>query len=187
MNKFFWMLRAIVYKIFMKQFGLLSYIGSPCYVSGLPFWQFGYKVRIYPQARIESLGGVIRIGDDVSIGQNLHLISMSSVYIGSKTTVSANVFISDVDHDYKIIDVHIMDQALIAKETFIGENCFIGYGCVILPGTFLGKQCIVGANSVVRGTFPDHCVIAGSPAKIIKRYDFINNIWKKTDSSGNFI
>jgi acetyltransferase-like isoleucine patch superfamily enzyme len=187
MIKLSWMFRAIIYKLFMNKFGFLSYIGPPCYVAGLRLWQFGKRVRIYPQARIESLGGIIRVGDDVSIGQSLHIISKLSVHIGDKTTISANVFISDVDHDYEVIDVHIMDQALISKKTVIGENCFIGYGCVILPGTILGKQCIVGANSVVKGVFPDHCVIAGSPAKIIKRYDVTDCIWKKSDTSGNFI
>ena len=187
MVKLSWMFRAIFYKLFMKNFGLLSYIGAPCYVAGLRFWQFGNKVRIYPQARIESLGGIIQIGNDVSIGQNLHLISKLSVSIGDKSTISANVFISDVDHDYGMLDVHIMKQALTTKETVIGDNCFIGYGCAILPGTNLGKQCIVGANSVVKGIFPDYCVVAGSPAKIIKRYDVTDCIWKKTDTSGNFI
>ncbi|MFM5068832.1 DapH/DapD/GlmU-related protein [Aeromonas veronii] len=187
MIKVIWMFRALIYKFFMKEFGFLSYLGPPCYVSGLRFWQFGNRVRIYPHARIESLGGVIRVGDNVSIGQNLHIISKLSVDIGNKTTISANVFISDVDHCYEVIDANIMEQSLISKKTTIGENCFIGYGCVILPGTVLGKQCIVGANSVVKGIFPDYCVVAGSPAKIIKRYDNNDCIWKKTDTSGNFI
>ncbi|WP_434931434.1 acyltransferase [Shewanella sp. HL-SH5] len=184
--KFIWMLRAIRYKIFFGSFGLMSYIGKPIYISGVKNIFFGKKVRIYPHSRIESLGGKIKIGDNVSVGQNLHLISKLNVDIGDKTTISANVFISDVDHEYKTINVHIMEQALHSKETVIGENCFIGYGCVILPGTILGKQCIVGANSVVKGVFPEHCVVAGSPAKIIKRYDVNDGIWKKTDVFGNF-
>ncbi|QXN23784.1 acyltransferase [Shewanella putrefaciens] len=187
MIKLIWMFRAIIFKFFMKKFGFFSYIGSPCYVSGLKFWIFGNRVRIYPQARIESLGGEIIIGNDVSIGQNLHIISKLSVHIGDKSTISANVFISDVDHYYEDIDVHVMNQALITRKTVVGENCFIGYGSVILPGTILGKQCIVGANSVVRGSFPSYCILVGAPAKIVKRYDETDCIWKKTDTLGNFI
>ncbi|MCU8031124.1 acyltransferase [Shewanella sp. SM73] len=184
--KFIWMLRAITYKLFFGSFGLISYIGQPIYISGVKNIFFGKRVRIYPHSRIESLGGKIQIGDNVSIGQNLHLICKLNVFIGDKTTISANVFISDVDHEYVNINVHIMEQVLNSKETVIGENCFIGYGCVILPGTILGKQCIVGANSVVKGVFPDYCVVAGSPARIIKRYDPIDALWKKTDILGNF-
>jgi acetyltransferase-like isoleucine patch superfamily enzyme len=45
---------------------------------------------------------------------------------------------------------------------------------------------VVGANAVVRGKFPDYCVIVGIPAKIVKRYDFVTKQWKKTDAKGNF-
>lgn len=50
-------------------------------------------------------------------------------------------------------------------------------GVAIQAGTILGEQCIVGANSVVRGTFPDYCVIAGVPAKIIKIYNKESGEW----------
>ena len=39
------------------------------------------------------------------------------------------------------------------------------------------KNCVVGANSLVKGQFPDYSVIAGSPAKIIKRYDINPENW----------
>ena len=42
---------------------------------------------------------------------------------------------------------------------------------VILPGSHIGNPCVVGANSTVTGIFPDNCVIAGSPARIIRKYD----------------
>lgn len=50
----------------------------------------------------------------------------------------------------------------------IGENTFVGMNCIILKGTTIGKNCIIGAGSVVHGSYPDNCVIAGNPAKIIK-------------------
>jgi acetyltransferase-like isoleucine patch superfamily enzyme len=187
MIKSIWMIRALVYKIFMGRFGFFSYLGKPCYLSGLKNIFFGKKVRIYPNARIEALGGEIHIGNDVSIGQNLHLICKSRVSIGARTTVSANVFISDVDHQYSDLDTHIMNQNLIVSHTVIGENCFLGYGSVILPGSKLGNQVVVGANSVVKGTFPDYCVIAGTPAKILKRYNTSTASWGRTDSAGNLI
>ena len=68
---------------------------------------------------------------------------------------------------------------MLYSHTAIGENCFIGYGAVIMPGTVLGRQCIVGANSVVKGVYPDYCVIAGVPARIIRRYNFQTEEWEK--------
>lgn len=58
---------------------------------------------------------------------------------------------------------------------------------MIQAGTVLGKQCIVGANSVVRGDFPDYCVIVGAPARVVKRYDPQREGWYKTDNKGMFV
>ena len=187
--KIFWAIRAIFFKLFLKKIGLLCYIGKPTFIQGYKSIIIGDKVRIFPGLRIECHnGGCIIMGDDISIGQNLHIISSDeTLKIGNHTTLSGNVFITNIDHDYKQIGKHILEQEYIVKTTEIGENCFIGYGAAIQAGTILGKQCIVGANSVVRGIFPDYCVIVGIPAKIVKRYNPEKAIWQKTDSQGNFI
>ena len=52
----------------------------------------------------------------------------------------------------------------------IGTGIWLGTHVVILPGTVLGRNVVVGAGAVVRGIFPDHCVIAGVPARIVRRY-----------------
>lgn len=180
LNKIIWMVRALIYKPFMKRFGGFSYLGKPIFVSNLRAMCIGSKVRIYPLARIEVMkGGALTIGDDVSIGQCLHIVSGRHIVIGSGVTISANVFISDVEHSYEEIGTHIMNQPLFASETHIGENTFLGYGAVIRAGTILGRQCIVGANSVVKGNFPDFCVIAGNPARIIKMYNNESGKWER--------
>lgn len=51
----------------------------------------------------------------------------------------------------------------------IGNNVFIGMNCTILPNTIIGSNCIVGAGSVLRGKYPDDCVIIGNPAKVVMR------------------
>ena len=53
----------------------------------------------------------------------------------------------------------------------IGSGCWIGANAVILPGTVLGRNVVVAAGSVVRGEFPDHCVVGGVPAKMLRRYE----------------
>jgi acetyltransferase-like isoleucine patch superfamily enzyme len=42
---------------------------------------------------------------------------------------------------------------------------------VILPGTSLGRNTVVGAGAVVRGRVPDHAVLAGTPARVVRRYE----------------
>ena len=180
--KYFWVIRAILYKARFEKFGNLSYIGKPLILAGTKRVRVGNRVHIYPGIRIETYGegGKITIEDNVSIGQNFHIISCDSeIVIGKDTTISGEVFVTNLDHDYRKIGVHILKQEHLTKETRIGQNCFIGHGVAIQAGTILGKQCIVGANSVVRGEFPDYSIIVGTPAKVVKRYNLNSGEWEK--------
>jgi len=179
--KCFWILRAFVLKIFFGKIRILSYIGKPIFLYNVKNVFLGKRVRIYPGLRCETYNlGKIIIEDNVGIGQNFHITcSEEELIIGKNTTILGNVFITNIDHDYSVLGVSILEQNYIVKRTSIGENCFIGYGAAIQAGTILGKQCIVGANSVVRGTYPDYCVIAGVPARIIKKYNFSTQNWEK--------
>lgn len=180
--KFIWAARAVIYKISFGKVGNMSYVGRPLFIEGRKNIFIGNHVRIFPGIRMEALdGGEICIGNNLAIEQNVHIISGKSILnIGDNTTISANAFISNVDHEYKNIEKSVMEQPLLFKETQIGKSCFIGYGAVILPGTKLGDHCIVGANAVVRGSYPDNCVIAGNPARTIRIFDFESESWKKS-------
>jgi len=188
-QKFLWIVNAILLKIRFKKVGFPSYIGPTLFILGAQNIRIGNRVRIFPGIRMEAHNnGLIDIKDNISIGQNCHLICSDILLeIGSHTTLSGNVFITNIDHNYQEIGKHILDQEYLVKLTTIGENCFIGYGAAIQAGTILGKHCVVGANSVVRGTFPDYCVIAGAPAKIIKRYNIQSGLWEKADQYGKFL
>jgi acetyltransferase-like isoleucine patch superfamily enzyme len=155
----------------------------------------GSKIAIWNHARVEGVAvyeGVrfnpeIIINDGVIIQQNLHLTCAKKIEIGKNTAIAANVSITDINHGYEQIDTPPERQPIQAAEVSIGENCKIYNNAVILPGTKLGRHNIVGANSVVKGAFPDYCVIAGAPAKILKRYNPESALWEKTDAKGNFI
>lgn len=122
----------------------------------------------------------LRIGDRTSLGQNCHLIATGNLFIGDDVTISGNVFISTCSHQYTELDRNVADQKLTSEDVSIGDNSFIGYGAAIFPGVKLGKQCIVGANSVVvRGDYPEYSVLAGNPARIIKRYNSDFKMWIK--------
>ncbi len=179
--KILWVIRAIIYKLYFKRIGLPSYIGKPTFLYGTRRISIGKRVRIFPHVRLEVHGkqASLEIQDNVAIGQNVHITAGNNLIIGKSSTILANVFITDIDHNYTEIGKHILDQEMIIKKTEIGENCFIGIGAAIQAGTQLGKQCIVGANSVVKGIFPDYCVIVGSPARIVKKYNFETKIWEK--------
>lgn len=182
LTKMRWYISTVLSKWRYGKVGGHSYIGRILFVQRPKKLFVGSDVRIYPGMRAEMTTekAVIRIGDHVSIGQNFHVVSYDQeLLIGANTTISANVFISNVNHDYHELDVHSLDQKMIVKSTYISDYCFIGYGAVLLPGTKLGRQCIVGANAVVSGEFPDYCVIAGNPARIIRKFNPDISQWEK--------
>lgn len=180
--KVLWTLRAGVYSVLYQNLKMPSYIGKPILITKKDKLKIGKKTRIYPGLRCEIVNNdsTVAIGSNVSIGQNFHIVSCDdNLVIGNDVTISGNVMITNCDHNYQDIGVHTLDQKLECKHTEIGDGCFLGYGCVIQAGTVLGKQCVVGANSVVRGVFPDYCVIVGAPAKIKKRYNPKTETWEK--------
>jgi len=180
--KLFWALRALLYAPFFGKFGLPSYLGKPLFLMGTRNVFIGKKVRIFPHLRMEvHCGGNIHIQDDVVISQNVHITSAGNLSIGKSTLILANVFITNIDHDYEELDKHVVNQKYIINDTTIGDNCYIGMGAAIMAGTKLGKQCVVGANSVVRGEFPDYCVIVGAPARMVKKYNFETQEWEKVN------
>lgn len=67
---------------------------------------------------------------------------------------------------------HLVDDFLsysVDPPVKIGDNCWLGAGCVILPGVVLGEHTVVAAGAVVTRSFPDgNCIVAGVPAKIVK-------------------
>lgn len=51
----------------------------------------------------------------------------------------------------------------------IGNKVWIGTNSIILKDTIIGDNCIIAANSVVKGVFPENCLIGGNPAKILRK------------------
>lgn len=61
----------------------------------------------------------------------------------------------------------------------IEDGCWIGQRCCIMPGTNIGKHSIIGTNSVVTKNIPPYSIAVGSPAKVVKTWDFENQNGKR--------
>ena len=119
----------------------------------------------------------LMIGEGSIIGHFNHIFATCEIEIGKHVLTADKVYISDNQHEYTNINIPILHQKIkqlnkikIGDGTWIGENV-----CII--GASVGKNCVVGANSVVTKDIPDYCVAVGTPAKVIKKYDILNNKW----------
>lgn len=120
----------------------------------------------------------ILIGSNVYIGPNLYLACSRRVSIGDGSVLSEWVYINDSSHGLNPEAGLIMKQPLVQKgEIAIGKSCFLGLRSAILPGVVLGDHCVVGINSVVTKSFPPYSMLAGAPARLVRRYDLARRSW----------
>lgn len=112
----------------------------------------------------------IEIGNNVGIS-GATIYARKGITIGDNTLIGGNVKILDNDFHPLEIEARNNDikEKIRSKEIMIGKNCFVGANSLILKGVEIGDGSIVGAGSVVTGKFPKNVIIAGNPAKIIKK------------------
>ncbi len=114
----------------------------------------------------------IVIGNYVGIS-GATIYARESIEIGDDTNIGGNVKILDNDFHPLEEEARRLDikEQIGTRPVKIGKNCFIGCNALILKGTELGDGCVVGAGAVVSGKFEDHCVLAGNPARVIRKLE----------------
>lgn len=116
-------------------------------------------------------GAVIRIGDNTRVASSC-IHAWKKIEIGRNCGIAANCQIIDSNGHELSMDnpEHRFNTTGTGKDVVIEDNVWIGTNCVILPGTRIGMGSVVSAGSIVKGIFPEKCIIAGNPAIVIKQY-----------------
>ncbi|MGG5357456.1 MULTISPECIES: chorismate mutase [unclassified Enterococcus] len=131
-------------------------------------------------------------GYNISVGENFYanfnsiFLDVSKITIGDNCMFAPNVQLYTATHPLNP-DQRNSGQEY-AQPITIGDNVWIGGGAIIMPGVTLGNNVVVGAGAVVTKSFPDNVVVAGNPAKIIKKIEEeqptseLKDVRKKIDS-----
>ncbi|MBS5927319.1 MAG: acyltransferase [Clostridium sp.] len=132
----------------------------------------GYNRKVpFPVSHRNNVGNyknIIFNPNDLNNFQNFGCYYQSyngKIIIGEGTYIAPNVGLITQNHKIGNIDEHD-----VAKNIVLGCKCWIGMNSIILPGVKLGDNTVVGAGAVVTKSFEEgNCIIAGNPAKIIRR------------------
>lgn len=120
-------------------------------------------ISIYPSVHVWAPWNV-KVGCAVAIDDGVNLYSVDKITIGSKVAISREAFLCTAGHD-----ITKPNRPLVTAPITIGDGVWIGARAIILPGITIGEGAIVAAGAVVTKDVAPWSVVAGNPAKVVKR------------------
>ncbi len=174
-------------KRFQHLFGKFGYsgigsigYGDGCKIEGHKDIYIGDHSWINGPCELFSWGGVIRIGNNVHFQPRSRITCGSKIIIGDDVLAGPEVVITNYSHGIDAsIGGNYISQPCSVKDVVIGNGVFLGQRSYIMPGVTIGERCVIGANSVVTKDVPPYCMVAGIPAKVIKKWNFEEKRWEK--------
>jgi acetyltransferase-like isoleucine patch superfamily enzyme len=135
-------------------------------------------VEIGPSRGVPAFSANLRVGQDARIVIGRDVSSTSRV--GFSAVEGASVVIGDdvmfasdnqvrCDDGHPIFDVGTGLRVNPARSITIGNHVWVGWGAVLLGGTSIGAGSVVGMGSIVKGRYPNNCIIAGTPGRVVRR------------------
>jgi acetyltransferase-like isoleucine patch superfamily enzyme len=113
--------------------------------------------------------GNLRVADRCVFGREVTVTSYLDVEIGSATLLADWVYVADFDHRYADPARPIKDQGIVKAPVRIGPGCWLGVRATVLRGVEVGRGSVVAAHAVVTRDVPPMSVVAGVPARVVKR------------------
>jgi len=174
----FWLNHARHFKTYSFQSTILDALK----IEGHKFISIGNKVYVHKYAwlsafKVSDREPELIISDGCSIGNFNHIICVGKISIGKFVLTADRVYISDNLHGFADPTIPILQQPISFKrEVIIGDGAWLGENVCII-GASVGKNSVIGANSVVTKDIPDYSIAVGSPAKVIKQYNFERREW----------
>ena len=116
---------------------------------------------------INNAVGDVIISDHTRVG--IHNTIIGPVSIGSHVNLAQGITVTALNHNFTDTEKRIDEQGVSTTPVVIEDDVWIGANAVVLPGVRIGTHSVVAAGAVVTKDVPPHSIVAGIPAKIIKR------------------
>jgi putative colanic acid biosynthesis acetyltransferase WcaF len=128
---------------------------------------FGARVaagaNVYPSVRIE-IPWNLELGEGAAIGDRAWIYNLGPVRIGARATVSHNAHLCAGSHDYRDPALPLLRLPIV-----VGAEAWICAQAFVAPGSVIGEGAVVGAGAVASGDIEAWTVVAGNPARFVKR------------------
>lgn len=157
-RRLLWDLTAPVFRIIPRQFWLLRRLHLRLFGA-----RIGQHVHIYPSVKI-TIPWNLDIDDNCGIGDGAILYALGPISIGRDTTISQGANLCAGSHDHTK-----PDRPLTKPPIRIGHGVWVCADAFIGPGVSIGDETIVGARSVVMRDLEPGCIVAGNPAKVVRK------------------
>ena len=123
----------------------------------------GHDVHIYNSATIY-MPWNLEIGAWSSIGEHAYIYNLGKITIGRKTTISHRAHLCAGTHDYENPSLPLLKPPIV-----VGDQAWICTDAFIGPGVTVGEGAIVAARAVAVANIEPWDIVAGNPAKLIKK------------------
>jgi acetyltransferase-like isoleucine patch superfamily enzyme len=149
--------------------------------------QIGAGTLFEPNVWITAPGQAqVRIGQGTFLNMGVMIAAERLVEIGAHCMLANGCFVSDASHRYDDRDRPITWQGFESKgATRIGDNCWLGANVVVTSGVTIGERCVIGANSVVTRDVEPYSIVAGAPAKVLRKIDYLSSSRSSASSAGS--
>ena len=170
LKKIFNYLRGFYYRIYFDECGFLQVTGRINIIKknariNIGKCLIGTHAKFDMEGRSKNKTAVLEIGDFTTIGDRTEIHVAEKVTIGKRCRISWDCVIMDRNYH------GIGNKSEIVKPVIIEDDVWIGCRSIILPGVTIGKKSVVAAGAVVTKDVPSHNIIAGNPAKFLRRID----------------
>lgn len=142
----------------------------------------GDNTHIRGALLIFPFGGAITIGNDCYIGDHSRIWSAEKITIGNNVLISHNVNICDTNAHELCSEERVKNSintlknglnpekgSVITGEIIINDNVWINFNAIILKGITIGKGAIIAAGAVVTKDVAPYTLVAGNPARFVKK------------------